>query len=46
MEDKIVITVSGFGISHTSEIDEDVSAIEFIEVCAKMAESLCQDPIF
>lgn len=44
MEDKIVITVKGFGITHTSEIDEDVSAVEFIEVCAKMAESLGYSP--
>lgn len=44
MEDRIEITVKGFGITHTSEIDEDVSAVEFIEVCAKMAESLGYSP--
>lgn len=40
MEEIITITVKGFGMSHTAEINEDVSAIEFIEVCAKMALSL------
>jgi len=44
MEDRITITVKGFGITHTSELCEDVSAVEFIEVCAKMAESVGYSP--
>jgi len=44
MEERITITVKGFGITHSAEIDEDVSAVEFIEVCAKMAESVGYSP--
>lgn len=40
MDNKISITVNAFGINHSAEINEDVSAVEFIEVCAKMAESV------
>lgn len=40
MEGRITITVKGFGITHSAEIDEDVSADEFIETCCKMALSL------
>ena len=44
MEDRITISVIGFGITHTSELNEDVSAEEFIETCCKMAESLTYSP--
>lgn len=44
MENKISITINAFGINHSAEINEDVSAIEFIEVCAKMAESIGYSP--
>lgn len=44
MEERISITVNAFGMTHTAEINEDVSAIEFIEVCAKMAESVGYSP--
>ena len=44
MEDRITITVNAFGINHSVEIDEDASAVEFIEVCAKMAESVGYSP--
>ena len=44
MEDRITITIKGFGITHTSDLAEDVSAEEFIEVCAKMAESISFSP--
>ena len=44
MENKISITINAFGINHTAEINEDVSANEFIEICAKMAESVGYSP--
>lgn len=44
MEEKISIIVKAFGITHTSELTEDVSAEEFIETCCKMAESLTYSP--
>jgi len=44
MENKISITVNAFEITHMAEINEDVSAVEFIEVCAKMAESVGYSP--
>jgi hypothetical protein len=44
MEDRIIITVKGFGITHTAEIGEEASAAEFIEVCANMAESIGYSP--
>ena len=44
MEDKITITVKGFGITRTAEIGEEASAVEFIEVCANMAESILDSP--
>lgn len=44
MDNKIVINVIGFGITHTTILNEDVSADQFIEVCAKMAESLTFSP--
>ena len=40
MDNKISITVDAFGINHSAEINEDVSAVEFIETCCKMALSL------
>lgn len=40
MEERITITVKSFGIIHTSELYEDVSAEQFIETCCKMALSL------
>lgn len=44
MDNKIVINVSGFGIKHIAELNDDFSAEEFIETCCKMAESLTYSP--
>ena len=44
MEDRITITIKGFGITHTSDLAEDVSAEEFIETCCQMAESISFSP--
>lgn len=40
MEQKILITINAYGISHTSELPEDCSAIEFIETFSNLAESV------
>lgn len=40
MENKITISVKAYGISHSAVLSDECSADEFIEVCAKMAESI------
>lgn len=40
MEQKISLTVKASGITHTSELSEDCSAIEFIESFSNLAESV------
>jgi len=44
MEQKILITINAYGISHTSELPEDCSAIEFIESFSNLAESVGFSP--
>ena len=44
MEQKILITINAYGISHTSELPEDCSAIEFIETFSNLAESVGFSP--
>jgi hypothetical protein len=44
MEDRITISVKGFGITHNAELQADSTAEEFIETCCKMAESLTYSP--
>lgn len=44
MDEKIVITVRAYGISHTAELNEDAVAGEFIEKCSKLAESIGYSP--
>ena len=44
MENKIIITVKGFNITHSAELSEDITAEEYIETCCKIAESLSYSP--
>jgi len=44
MEDKILITVIGYGINHSAELFDEVSPEDFIETCCKMADSLSFSP--
>lgn len=44
MEQRISLTVRAFGITHTSELPEDCSASEFIEIFSNLAESIGFSP--
>lgn len=44
MNEKIVITVRAYGITHSTELNEDAVAFEFIEKCTKLAESIGYSP--
>lgn len=44
MKQRISLTVNAFGITHTSDLPEDCSAIEFIESFSNLAESIGFSP--
>jgi len=44
MEQRIFLSVKAFGITHTAELPDYAQAIEFIEACAKLAESVGYAP--
>jgi hypothetical protein len=44
MDEKIVLTVRAYGITHTAELNEDAVAFEFIERCTQLAESIGYSP--
>lgn len=43
-EDTITIEVDGYGIKHFAKMSDISDATEFIEACAKMAESVGYAP--
>lgn len=44
MEQRISLTVRAFGITHSAELSEDCTAIEFIETFSNLAESVVFSP--
>ena len=44
MDKKISLTVKAFGITLRIELPNDAQATEFIEACAKLAESVGYSP--